>query len=154
MTSPDPDINSDAREYFTRHMRILEHCNTAWPQQDMQKQINALREAFSVDTSRPFELKPNLGLSPSPGPSVMQPSPPLESKYQVPMLTRQTSPQSITQTSPYQGHPITPPMTAGLDSKSHSHHLDRRMSSAPLSDGQQGGSHPNRPIWNPAPIFE
>ena len=153
MISPDPEINADARDYFTRHMRILEQCSSAWPQQDMQKQINALREAFSADISRPFELKPNLGLSPSPGPSVMHPSPPVESKYQVPMLTRQTSPQHITQTSPYQGHPMTPPMTAGLDAQSNSHHLDR-MSGMPLPDDQQNGGHTNQPTWNPAPIFE
>lgn len=42
-------------------MRILEHCSaSAGP--DMQIQINALREAFSSDTSKPFELKPTLGL--------------------------------------------------------------------------------------------
>lgn len=42
-------------------MRILEQCITsATP--EMQAQINALREAFSNDTSKPFELKPTLGL--------------------------------------------------------------------------------------------
>ncbi|KAK4897309.1 hypothetical protein LTR27_004829 [Elasticomyces elasticus] len=61
ITSPDPDFNSQARMYFTRHMRVLEHCiSSATP--DIKAQINALREAFSSDTSRPFELKPTLGL--------------------------------------------------------------------------------------------
>ncbi|QIW96471.1 hypothetical protein AMS68_001989 [Peltaster fructicola] len=60
ITSPDPALNSQARDYFSRHMRILEHCiPTASP--EMQTQINSLREAFSLDTSRPFELKPTLG---------------------------------------------------------------------------------------------
>lgn len=47
--------------FFTRHMRVLEQCiSSATP--EMQAQINALREAFSKDTSKPFELKPSLGL--------------------------------------------------------------------------------------------
>jgi hypothetical protein len=42
-------------------MRVLEHClPSSTP--EMQVQINALREAFSADTSRPFELKSTLGL--------------------------------------------------------------------------------------------
>ncbi|KAI6875895.1 hypothetical protein KC323_g98 [Hortaea werneckii] len=65
ITSPDPDLNSRARTFFTRHMRVLEHC-TSSAAVEMQAQINALREAFSNDTSKPFELKPSLGLrSPS-----------------------------------------------------------------------------------------
>ncbi|KXL51550.1 hypothetical protein M433DRAFT_60097 [Acidomyces richmondensis BFW] len=61
ITSPDPKINTQGRVFFTRHMRILEQCITsATP--EMQAQINALREAFSNDTSKPFELKPTLGL--------------------------------------------------------------------------------------------
>lgn len=59
LTSPDPDLNSDAREYFTRHMRILEKCSSSWPMPDMQHQIDALREAFSADIRKPFVLKPS-----------------------------------------------------------------------------------------------
>ncbi|KAK3116395.1 hypothetical protein LTR53_003259 [Teratosphaeriaceae sp. CCFEE 6253] len=79
ITSPDPNFNSQARMYFTRHMRVLEHCiSSATP--EIKAQINALREAFSVDTMQPFELKPSLGLrSPTletaPTPSAIQQSP-------------------------------------------------------------------------------
>lgn len=51
--------------YFTRHMRVLEQCipNASI---EMQKEIQNLREAFSQDTSQPFQLKRSLGLrSPS-----------------------------------------------------------------------------------------
>ncbi|KAK1808675.1 hypothetical protein LTR12_016972 [Friedmanniomyces endolithicus] len=73
ITSPDPDFNLQARMYFTRHMRILEQCiSSATP--DIKAQINTLREAFSTDTSQPFELKPTLGLQ---SPTMdNQPSPP------------------------------------------------------------------------------
>ncbi|KAJ9132995.1 Lipase regulator 1 [Pleurostoma richardsiae] len=73
LTSPDPDLNADAREYFTRHMRILERCMTAWPMPDMQRQIDAVREAFSADTRKPFVLKPSFPYG-SPHPAG-QPSP-------------------------------------------------------------------------------
>nr|POF07874.1 cutinase transcription factor 1 alpha [Quercus suber] len=73
ITSPDPILNTNARTYFTRHMRVLESCIPgAGP--DMVAQINALREAFSRDTSQPFELKPTLGLR-SP-PMENEPTPP------------------------------------------------------------------------------
>ncbi|KAM0712147.1 hypothetical protein Q7P37_011241 [Cladosporium fusiforme] len=61
ITCPDPALNSQARRYFTRHMRVLEQC-TSSTQPEIQQQINALREAFSRDTSKPFELKHTLGM--------------------------------------------------------------------------------------------
>lgn len=42
-------------------MRVLEQC-TSSTQPEVQQQINALREAFSRDTSKPFELKHTLGM--------------------------------------------------------------------------------------------
>jgi hypothetical protein len=59
ITSPDPELNSEARDYFARHMRILEQCTPHWPMPEVHAQINGLREAFSADTSQPFELKPS-----------------------------------------------------------------------------------------------
>ncbi|CAK7263468.1 hypothetical protein SEPCBS57363_000574 [Sporothrix epigloea] len=75
ITSPDPDLNTDAREYFTRHMRVLEECMRSWPMADMQQKIDAMREAFSADVRKPFVLKPTFPYS-SPSPSSSQPSPP------------------------------------------------------------------------------
>ena len=151
MVSPDPEINRDAKDYFTRHMRILEKCSTAWPQQDMQKQINALREAFSVDTSRPFEMKPGL-LATSPSPPAMQPSPPLDTRYQIPTLTRKTSPHNIPQPVQFQAGPMTPPMTADLEAPT-SDSLGG-FSGGMLSNGQQATVNTTQIPWNPAPIFE
>ena len=65
ITSPYPATNARARSYFIRHMRVLESCSTSTTP-EMKVQIEALREAFSADTSRSFELKPDLGIrSPS-----------------------------------------------------------------------------------------
>lgn len=66
--------------YFSRHMRVLEHC-ISLSSPEIQVQIEALREAFSVDTSKPFELKPTLGLR----------SPALEKNPTPPLAPLQTS---------------------------------------------------------------
>lgn len=54
-------------------MRVLENCSgSASP--EMQAQIENLREAFSEDVTKPFQLKANLGLrSPS---TESEPTPP------------------------------------------------------------------------------
>lgn len=66
LSSPDPEFNLEAKQYFVRHMKILERCISAWPMPETEAQINALRAAFSADLNRPFELKESFPLgSPS-----------------------------------------------------------------------------------------
>ncbi|KAK4865810.1 hypothetical protein LT330_008903 [Penicillium expansum] len=110
ITSPDPEFNSDAREFFTRHMRILETCSTAWPMPEIQAQIDSLRLAFSADMHRPFELKPSFPYgSPS---EPYHPSPPMDAHYH-PHLNQL---QSRVRYNPL---PVTPPISTGAeDSKS------------------------------------
>ncbi|CAG8301888.1 unnamed protein product [Penicillium salamii] len=109
ITSPDPEFNSDAREFFTRHMRILETCSTAWPMPEIQAQIDSLRLAFSADMHRPFELKPSFPYgSPS---EPYQPSPPMDAHYH-PHLNQVQSRVG------FHALPITPPIsTSAEDSK-------------------------------------
>lgn len=153
ITSPDPEFNTDAKDYFTRHMRILERCTSAWPMQDMQNQIDALREAFSADTSKPFELKPSFPYgSPS---GKLQPSPPLDVKYQHPAIGHHESHEPA---KPVQYHlqhqPITPPISVD--------HSDHDGSLAMIANCQQQqpmliNTDPlvtNHTVWNPTPIFE
>ncbi|KAF2719981.1 hypothetical protein K431DRAFT_304790, partial [Polychaeton citri CBS 116435] len=113
ITSPDPIMNSSARSYFTRHMRILEYC---LPQAsaEMQDQINALREAFSKDPTKQFELKPTLGLR---SPPLENRSPPVPSTG----LTSATTVPSNTGSSWYGRH----------DSQGHS------STASPTSDNSQ-----------------
>lgn len=75
ITNPDPVVSNQARDFFVRHMRVLEECIKVWHMHDVIVQINALREAFTADMSKPFELKANFP-SGSPLP-VPQSSPPL-----------------------------------------------------------------------------
>lgn len=157
ITSPDPAFNSDAREYFTRAMRLLEQCVAAWPMPELEAQINALRVAFSADIDKPFELKASFPYgSPS---EPYQSSPPMDSQYhhlQIPpnpQYDHQRQAQHPSQT-------LTPPISAGA--------TDSRTDSPPYlpTFGQPHGqaapsmlTHNPIPVpenvqWNPTPIID
>lgn len=77
---------------------------------EMQAQIDALREAFSANTNKPFELRESFPYG-SPGSSLtLQPSPPLEMPYQHEGLSQQSSREQSAQT--HYSQPITPPISA------------------------------------------
>lgn len=156
ITSPDPDFNTDAREYFTRHMRILEKCMNAWPMPDMQRQIDSIREAFSADTSKPFILKPSF---PYASPHSSQHSTPrsnhgstIHSVTERHLQQPHIDTNSAHQIGGFVGHPISPPISAGpTDNKS-----DSSLAMMPASQGNtQAASLPQGvPSWNPNRIFE
>ncbi|KAK4170327.1 hypothetical protein QBC43DRAFT_4009 [Cladorrhinum sp. PSN259] len=142
LTSPDPDLNSEAREYFTRHMRILEKCMSSWPMPDMQRQIDSVREAFSADTRKPFVLKPSFPYgSPHPG---NHPSPP----------GRRLDTQ-IPHSQVSYNLPITPISASGLDSNSDTPGVQSlaMMSSQPTALSQTMPLS-DAPAWNPSRIFD
>ncbi|KAJ5099114.1 hypothetical protein N7532_006115 [Penicillium argentinense] len=152
ITSPDPEFNSDAREFFTRHMRILERCSTAWPMPEIQAQIDSLRLAFSADTNRPFELKPSFPYgSPS---EPYQPSPPMDTHYH-PHLNQ--VPNNVSSRVGFNAHPITPPISAGAeDSKSDT---SSQLQSLGMVPHQPPTTHPlDAPLvdennWDPTRII-
>ena len=159
--SPDPDFNTDAREFFTRHMRVLETVMEAWSMPELEKQINALREAFSADVRKPFVLKPTFPYG-SPHPSSHS-SPPRASEPYRPVIHRSGSIDQHLDTHgaqqvSYTSHPITPPISAGpVDSKSDSPAV---QSLVMMSQGTQAPGMPqsmpltDQPGWNPSRIFE
>ena len=140
-------------------MRILEQCMESWPSAEMKIQVNQLREAFSADVNRPFELKRGFPFeSPSPSANGLQPSPPLDISMNHPMLTRHESLGHQNQ-MPYHTAPMTPPISStGLsfeDSKdglmpdtmhmmASSQQQSMPMQTTPMSIGQE---------WNPTPII-
>ncbi|KAL2023263.1 hypothetical protein VTK56DRAFT_3386 [Thermocarpiscus australiensis] len=146
ITSPDPDLNSEARDYFTRHMRILEKCMSAWPMPDMQKQIDSVREAFSADIRKPFVLKPTFPYG-SPH-SATHPSPP----------GRQLDTQIPPQVS-FTNQPLTPMSAGPLDSKSDSPAVQSLTTMASGHGSQGPGVTQTLPLteapaWNPSRIFD
>ncbi|KAI0173590.1 hypothetical protein GGR52DRAFT_572097 [Hypoxylon sp. FL1284] len=163
LTSPDPDLNTDARDFFTRHMRILERTMHSWPLPEMLKQIDAVREAFSADTRKPFVLKPSFPYG-SPHPSSHS-SPPTANTFKPPMLQTSSLGSGIdpqagqhSQVS-YANHPITPISVGSADSKSDSPSAQSLSLMTPgqsaqasaLSSGMPLGDHPT---WNPSRIFD
>lgn len=129
---------------------------------DMQKQVDAIREAFSADVRKPFVLKPSFpyssprsGSRPSPqglhagfGTAVSHPGGSMD-QHLTP--TGQHHPQVA-----YAGHPVSPPISAGpVDSKG-----DARAVQAMMAQGTQASSMQQTislsepPTWNPARIFE
>jgi hypothetical protein len=149
MTSPDPDLNRDSRDYFTRHMRILEKVMAAWPMPELQKQIDAVREAFSADLRRPFVLKPSF---PYGSPASSHSTPPRSSPGYRPMLD-QAGPLGMGQPPQveYPHQPISPPISTGtLDSKT-----EQALAMMTTGQGLPGTiSVSDPPAWNPARIFE
>lgn len=164
ITSPDPDLNTGARDYFTRHMRILEKCMDAWPMPDMQRHIDAVREAFSADTRKPFALKPSF---PYGSPTTSHSSPPSMNDSYKPSGSRSTSVghQHLDTISnrglaavEFTGVPISPPGSAGApDSRGNSPGV---QTLGTLGRMPQSGTMPpaiavtNAPVWNPSVIFE
>ncbi|KAL1845084.1 hypothetical protein VTK73DRAFT_1159 [Phialemonium thermophilum] len=168
LVSPDPEFYSDAPEYFTRHMRILEKCMGAWPMPDMQKQVDAIREAFSADTRKPFVLKPGFPLCSSP-PSSQNSNSLRPQQAAAAAAAAGYGPgaghgthldtQSLQQYHPhmtYSSQPITPPISAGpVDSKGDG--VQPMLGSSqggPASGLQQSLSLADAPTWNPSRIFE
>ncbi|KAK3393592.1 hypothetical protein B0H63DRAFT_491487 [Podospora didyma] len=161
LTSPDPDLNSEARDYFARHMRILEKCMGSWPMPDMQKQVDSVRMAFSADVRKPFVLKASFPYG-SPQ-SATHPSPPGLAPYRSDVnrtVDRRLNTQVQRSQVSYNNHPISPPISAGpLDSKSDS---PRVQSLAMMASGhgsqapavQQALPLVDPPAWNPSRIFD
>lgn len=134
--------------------------------QDMKAQIDALREAFSADKDKPFELKMSFPYG-TPSDSY-QPSPPLESHYpRLQMPDNESYRQQRTQ--PYPLQTITPPVSAisgesGLDSPLSQ--LNRgtgppsNSASHSMTNYVQAQAYPQPSMpsvdeaqWNPTPIF-
>lgn len=159
--SPDPDLNTDAREYFTRHMRILEKVMGVWEMPELQRQIDAVREAFSADTRKAFVLKPSFPYG-SPHPSSHSSPPRFTQGYRhnierANSMDQQLDAQSTQQVS-YTCHPISPPISTGaVDIKSDSPSLQSLglISQASQAAGmQQNMPLSEQPAWNPSRIFE
>jgi len=148
-------LNNDAREFFVRHMRILETVAPSWPMPEMQEQIANLRQAFSADVTKPFDLKVTF---PFGSPQVPPQSSPTSNhgSYRS-RLPSQNSPLNQPGQVNYHAHPITPPISAS----DHSTKADSPVAQSlvMMASGQRApqpaGSRMQEPVqWNPQRIFE
>lgn len=165
ITSPDPEFNSDAREYFVRHMRILERCMPEWPMHETDRQINNLRAAFSADLEQPFELKPSFPYgSPSSTSSTVRRASGSQGEYLTPPdHTFYQQQQQYSQAQ--QTYFPTPPTSAvTTESKSHSPQYYpsygvSEQSQHPQYRGMAPTSYPQQNMgpntgWNPGPLID
>jgi hypothetical protein len=137
-------------------MRILETCGPHFPMPEMQAQVNSLRQAFSADISKPFEMKPTF---PFGSPQVAPQSSPLSQhgSYRS-RHPSQASPLEQPGQVNYHAHPITPPISASdRDTKADS---PVAQSLVMMASGQRapqpaaGMQMQEPPQWNPQRIFE
>jgi hypothetical protein len=162
--SPDPDFNQDAAEYFSRHMRVMEKVMEVWTMPELRQQVEAVREAFSADTRKPFQLKPTFPYG-SPHPSNHSSPPRAPQGYHRPPTDRVGPMEPLldaaqnAQNVSHPGYPITPPVSSGAtDSKGDSPVGQPQM--VMISQGSQvpalhqSMALPEQVAWNPARIFE
>ncbi|KAF3764375.1 hypothetical protein M406DRAFT_107309 [Cryphonectria parasitica EP155] len=179
LTSPDPDLNTDAREYMTRHMRLLEKCTHTWTMPEMKKQIESIREAFSADTRKPFVLRTTFPYGSPQSTTRLSPAQTSPGDYARRGPMRASVDHRQQQTIDTQGavqhsqvsypgqHPITPPISAGpVDLKSDSPAAQSlammATSAAAQSSATQAPSlQPSMSMttdgstgWNPTRIFD
>lgn len=137
---------------MTRHMQLLECCAPAWPAPELQEQILSLRQAFSADIKKPFELKPTFPYG-SPMNQLVS-TPPSEIPYDRAM----TSHSAHESMSHFHSQPMTPPISAGhpediKDSSMAANSLTMMSTGRSISlPGSQMGDDSN--AWNPRPLFE
>lgn len=155
-------------------MRVLEHCAPS-ANPEVQIQISSLREAFSQDTNRAFELKMNLGLR---SPSVeSQPTPPDGQQAQQggvghpppawAHLQDAGASKTLSPTNEYTPPYDTTPAQPTLPFTSSSYSVSSQGAYAPQSIGQvtsapsQGYSldpvpstEQTTPLWDPSGIFQ
>lgn len=154
MTSPDPDLNTDARDFFERQMRLVEKVMSAWPMPEVQKQVNAVREAFSADIRKPFELKPSF---PYGSPTSSAATPPRSLASITRAVPSQSDPANM-QAPPlaFTSHQSASPISAGpTDAKGAQAMMMFTSGPGNQSAGiaqQVPMSEP--PAWNPSRIFE
>ncbi|KAF1837461.1 hypothetical protein BDW02DRAFT_491313 [Decorospora gaudefroyi] len=156
MTCPDPDIHHDARDFFVRHMRVLETIAPSFPMPEMQQQVNSLRQAFSADVSKPFELKPTF---PFGSPQVAPQTSPLSAQGSY-RSRHPSHPSPLEQPGQvnYHAHPITPPISAsdhGSKADSPVAQSLVMMASGHRAPQPTSGMHvPENVQWNPQRIFD
>lgn len=160
ITSPDPAYNRDAKEFFTRHMRVLEQCISDWPMPEVEAQINSLRAAFSADLKKAFDLKPSF---PYGTPSERSRSPETRRSSE-PAHHYQTAQEQhlYQQPMPQTNYFPSPPISAGPGTKPQTPHFYHEYHAEP--NGHQyrpmpPTSNPNSALtptepWNPTPIID
>lgn len=152
ITSPDPELNTNAKDYFTRHMRILEQCSSSWPMPAIQVQIDSIRQAFSANLKKPFELRPNF---PFGSPAQSDRSSPPNDFAAFPEQNYSQSMSARHRWSSYDTAPLTPPSTASTINGATNY--STQVYNTPDTSQQQAytQAQPDPQMqWDPSAVFE
>ncbi|KAF3113990.1 hypothetical protein TWF569_010299 [Orbilia oligospora] len=154
-TCPDHEFNSDAREYFSRAMRILEVCIDISASMETRAQIEALRAAFSQDITQPFVLNSNFPFYSSPSTHQMSPAASAGS-YSPVDITR--SPLSTSLSAPINPSRVTisPPSSERGESPNPTLMMMQQNTPPVVQPVPRKSMHhgPAQEGWNPQRIFE
>lgn len=146
-------------------MRVLEKAMAVWPMAEVQKQVDAVREAFSADIRKPFVLKPSFPYG-SPHVSEQSGSPPAQGEYKALShrtgtlghgLDTQDMPANDPQVSYTSYHPLTPPVSAGPADANRASPPEQSIVVMPNQVPQapdMPAAMETPPAWNPQRIFE
>jgi hypothetical protein len=122
---------------------------------DMQKQVDAVREAFSADVRKPFVLKPTFPYGSPHSTNQSTPSP-LQTAAKTESIDRHFDVPQM----PFVNYPVSPPVSTGpIDTRNNSPGV-QSLSMMAAGQGNPPQAMPQRmpvaeaPIWNPARIFE
>lgn len=148
-------------------MRILEDCIPHWPLPEVQAQVNSLREAFSADINKPFDLKPSF---PFGSPSIRNSSPINDGAYNQqqhnvsrPAVAAQgvsvsmDPPAQVSYITVIPQQPISPPVsTTDEVPKADSPVVQGLAMMGPQGQAGQAVHTPDgyQQQWNPTKIFE
>jgi hypothetical protein len=121
-------------------MRILEQCSGPWLMLEMRVQIDALREAFSADTSKPFELKRGFPFN---IPPLRQEEGPSAGHQYATRSTQESFPAASGHVNYNIIHPITCPIATSEDGTL----ADPRSQSIGLMADEQESSRTAATVW-------
>lgn len=124
-------------------MRALEVCIDISASAEMKAQIEALREAFSLDIARPFVLHPAFPFQ-APVTSHQDHSPISAAVYP-------TNGSDLHSTINFTGTPISPPSSTDAESKGHSPDAVLMMTTG--NDQLSMPAMADVNVWNPSKLF-
>jgi hypothetical protein len=135
-------------------MRTLEELTPSWPMPEMRIQIDALRQAFSADMSKPFELKANFPFG-TPPPVNSTPIT-ANSNYSSASSNHDLSLDSTGQLNYSIMHPISPPISNTEDETKTDSPIAQSMAvianQNQVNQARAQGSVQGH--WNPSRLFE
>lgn len=158
ITNPDSNLHLEAKNFFIRHMRVLERCIAQWPMPEVEAQINGLRSAFSADVNRPFDLKPSFPYD-SPSESSRSPETRRHSEQQVTIKPEQQYyQQSLQNGSLFPTPPISATVVTDTQANQMFHEYERdqmarQYHQIPPTSNPTNSMTPAEQ-WNPTPIID